>query len=156
MEYMPGAASLAATHRGKIKNIRLSTLRDAGQNVDPRACILDFEKESLAYDKKQKLNATNEGMMCHNFIKSAFSFKEGFILISGNHLEEYASLGHPYVSEYSLSPSLNWVLTMNPLMAEVLSKSDFLEVDITYKASVEMEYLFNAVTFNYTTMKCMY
>ena len=39
-------------------------------------------------------------------------------------------------------------------MAEILSKAEFLEVDITYKASVEMEYLFNAVTFNYTTMKC--
>ena len=39
-------------------------------------------------------------------------------------------------------------------MAEVMSKAEFMEVDITYKASVEMEYLFNAVTFNYTTMKC--
>ena len=35
-DYMPGAASLGATHRGKIKNIRLSILRDAQQNVDPR------------------------------------------------------------------------------------------------------------------------
>ena len=37
---------------------------------------------------------------------------------------------------------------MCPLMADVLCESDFMEVDITYKASVEMEYLFNAVTFN--------
>lgn len=63
MEYMPGVASLAATHRGKIKNIRLSTLRDANQNIDPRACILDFEKESLAYDKQQKLSTKTEGII---------------------------------------------------------------------------------------------
>lgn len=69
-------------------------------------------------------------------------------------LTEYAPLGHPYVADYSLSTSLNWVLTMSPIMAEVMSKAEFLEVDITYKASVEIEYLFNAVTFNYTTMKC--
>lgn len=65
MEYMPGAASLAATHRGKIKNIRLSTLQDASQNIDPRACILDFEKEAVAYDKKQKLTTKSEGKCMH-------------------------------------------------------------------------------------------
>ena len=42
--HMPGAASLAATHWGKIKSIRLSTLWDASQNIDQRSCILDFEK----------------------------------------------------------------------------------------------------------------
>lgn len=50
----------------------------------------------------------------------------------GGHMEEYALLGHPYVTDYSLSSSFTLVLTMNPLMAEVLSESDFLEVDITY------------------------
>ena len=39
-------------------------------------------------------------------------------------------------------------------MAELLSRSDFIEVDVTYKASVELEYLLNVVTFNYTTLKC--
>ena len=65
MDYMPGAASLAAAHRGKIKNIRLSTLRDAQQNVDPRTCILDFEKESLAYDRQQRLSTGVEGIVCY-------------------------------------------------------------------------------------------
>ena len=54
MPYIPGAASLASTHRGKVNNIRLTTLRDANQNVDHRTCILDFEKEAIAFDKKQK------------------------------------------------------------------------------------------------------
>lgn len=132
MSYVPGAASLAATHRGKIKNIRLSTLRDAKQNVDHRACILDFEKEAIAFDKQQGKQATNDG----------------------EHLTEYASIGHPYVRDYSLTSTLNWVLLMNPLMIDLLSQTDFIEVDVTYKASVEFEYLLNAVTFNYTTMRC--
>lgn len=54
MEYIPGAASLAATHRGRIKNLRLSTLRDSQQNADPRSSILDFEKETVAHDRAMK------------------------------------------------------------------------------------------------------
>ena len=54
MPYMPGAANLAATHRSKIKNIRLTTLRDTCSNVDPRSAILDFEKDVLGYDKSMK------------------------------------------------------------------------------------------------------
>ena len=54
MSYMPGAASLAATHRSKIKNIRLTTLRDTHSNIDPRTAILDFEKDALGYDKSMK------------------------------------------------------------------------------------------------------
>ena len=43
---------------------------------------------------------------------------------------------------------------MNPLMAKLLSEADFTEADITYKVSVEMDYLFNVVTLNYATMRC--
>ena len=39
-------------------------------------------------------------------------------------------------------------------MAKLLSESEFIEVDVTYRASVELEYLLNVVTFNYTTLKC--
>lgn len=39
-------------------------------------------------------------------------------------------------------------------MSEVLSISDCIEVDITYKTAVELPYLFNAVAFNYFTMRC--
>lgn len=54
MSYMPGAASLAATHRGKVKNIHLSTLRDNQMTQDPKSCILNFEKETEAYDATNK------------------------------------------------------------------------------------------------------
>ena len=54
MNYMPGTASLAATHRGKVKNIRLSTLRDNLMTPDPKTCILHFEQETKAYDSATK------------------------------------------------------------------------------------------------------
>ena len=54
MSYMPGAASLACTHRSKIKNIRLTTLRDTHSNADPRIAILDFERDAIAYDNSMK------------------------------------------------------------------------------------------------------
>ena len=41
-------------------------------------------------------------------------------------------------------------------MSELLSISDCIEVDITYRSAVELQYLFNVVSFNYHTMKCKY
>lgn len=37
---------------------------------------------------------------------------------------------------------------------QVFAEADFLELDATYHAASELEYLINAVTFNYTTMHC--
>ena len=77
-------------------------------------------------------------------------------LYPAQHMEEYASIGHPYVLDYMLTYNLSWVLTMSPLMTKLLSEADFAEADVTYKASVEFEYLFNMVVFNYTTLRCKY
>ena len=46
------------------------------------------------------------------------------------------------------------VLCMSPLQSDLLSKAECMEVDVTYKASVEFDYLFNAVVFNYATLRC--
>ena len=54
MQYMPGAASLAATSRTRVKNIRLNTLRDTQSTADPRSAVLDFEKDALKYDNGMK------------------------------------------------------------------------------------------------------
>lgn len=43
---------------------------------------------------------------------------------------------------------------MSPLMTKLLSEADFAQADVTYKASIEFEYLFNMVVFNYTTLRC--
>ena len=34
---------------------------------------------------------------------------------------------------------------MSPLMSEILAAADFVEMDMTYKAAVQMEYLLNVV-----------
>lgn len=39
-------------------------------------------------------------------------------------------------------------------MAQLLAEAEFIEADVTYKASIEFEYLFNVVVFNYTTLRC--
>ena len=54
MQYMPGVASLAATNRLKIKNIRLNTLKEMQSSADPRSAVLDFEKDALKYDNSMK------------------------------------------------------------------------------------------------------
>lgn len=53
MPYLPAAASLAAAHKGKVKNIRASTLRETKESRNPDIVILTFEEEILQYDKQQ-------------------------------------------------------------------------------------------------------
>ena len=58
------------------------------------------------------------------------------------YMDEYAELGHNYICGHSLNPSSTWVLAMSPMMASILSKADFAEVDATFRASIELEYMF--------------
>jgi hypothetical protein len=71
-------------------------------------------------------------------------------------MERYSQLGHPYVRAYGIAEDFTWILAMNPLMSEVLSSSECIEVDITYRSAVELQYLFNVVAFNYITMRCKF
>ena len=71
-----------------------------------------------------------------------------------DHMDEYATLGHQYACDYSLKPSFTWVLTMSPIMATLFSKAEFIEVDATFAASIELEYLLNVVCFDYETLQC--
>lgn len=73
MDYMPGASSLAATHRGKIKNIRLSTLRGDDNSMDPRASILQFEKTALAHDKTMKQETQGMQGTSNTHVHSSYS-----------------------------------------------------------------------------------
>lgn len=69
-------------------------------------------------------------------------------------MDEYAEIGHDYIADYSLNPSYTWVLAMSPMMASVLSKAQFVEVDATFRASLELEYLLNVVCFDYDSLLC--
>lgn len=72
------------------------------------------------------------------------------------HMDEYAELGHNYICDYSLNPSFTWVLAMSPMMASILGKADFAEVDATFRASIELEYVLNVVCFDYDSLQCKY
>ena len=54
-----------------------------------------------------------------------------------------------------LENGIKFIFCANPLMTDLLSKSDFVEADITYNETREYPYLFNMVAFNYTTMDWM-
>jgi len=77
-------------------------------------------------------------------------------VLSGDILQEYEDIGHPYVADYSITSGLSWVLCMSPFMSQKLSQAEFIEMDITYNAAVEFQYLMNAVAFDYTTLRCKY
>ena len=71
-------------------------------------------------------------------------------------MQRYAEIGHHYISDYSLNPSLTWVLTMSPIMTEILGDAEFAEVDATFKFSTELEYLLNVVCFDYKSLLCKF
>ena len=131
MEYMPGAASLTATHKGKVKNLRLAALRETSQSLPPQVSILNLEKATKQFDHDQEKASGEQA-----------------------HMADYKTIGHPYMRGYSLSNSFSWVVTISPLMSQVFAEAEFIEVDVTYNAASVLEYLLNVVTFNYTTMEC--
>lgn len=63
MPYIPGAASLAATHKGKVQNIRASALRQTKDDRMLEMLILTFEEETLKYDQQNKEQFGNIGRL---------------------------------------------------------------------------------------------
>ncbi len=66
MPYMPAAASLAAAHKGKVKNIRSAVLRETKEDRNPGVVIINFESETLAYDKKQVMKTGAAGIYMYS------------------------------------------------------------------------------------------
>lgn len=71
-------------------------------------------------------------------------------------MKEYEEVGHRYVADYSLNPSLMRVLTMSPIMMGILAEAEFAEVDATFRSSIELEYLLNVVCFDYNSLLCKF
>ena len=63
---MPAVASLAAAHKGRIKNIRSAVLRETKEEHNPGVVIISFEKEAVAYDREQVLKTGAAGMWVHH------------------------------------------------------------------------------------------
>lgn len=89
--YLPAAASLAAAHKGRIKNIRAATLRETKEERNPGVVILTFEEEAVKYDRQHRDQLGYTGTsnitttkMCTNVIFTNYA----------ETLDEYAELGH--------------------------------------------------------------
>ena len=67
-----------------------------------------------------------------------------------SHLQD---LSRPYLMSAGIDSGIHYIFTMNPLTAEVLSKAEFIEADITFNETKKYPYLFNVVAFNETTME---
>ena len=158
---MPAAASFSAAHKGRIQNIRAATLRETKEERKPGVVILNFEDESFRYDKSQKEHLGYSGMkhvvldIMNSFHLTSIEALTHVIYLS-EHMEEYFELGHEYICDYSLNPSYTWVLAMSPIMAGILSKAECVEVDATFRASIELEYLLNVVCFDYDSLLCKF
>ncbi len=61
MPYLPSVASLAAAHKGKIKNIRAAALRESKEERKPGVVILNFEEQTLTFDKQQSSQLGTSG-----------------------------------------------------------------------------------------------
>jgi len=68
-------------------------------------------------------------------------------------LKNYATIGHPYMRNYSICPDMSYQFIMSPFMSKVMAGADFMQVDVTYSKNSVLPYLFNATAFNETTMK---
>lgn len=150
MSYLPAVASLAAAHKGRVKNIRSAALRESKDERNPGFVILTFEDAAIRFDKENVHQIGNSGELLkqlhsNDSLHSAFNIE---------HMDEYSEMGHSYVQDYSLNPTFTWVLAMSPIMSMILSNAEFAEVDATFKASAELEYLFNMVCFDYDTLQC--
>ena len=117
MAYMPAVASLAAANKDKIKNIRTTILCDTKEEKKLGVVIMNFESETLNYDKKQidRSGATGTytcAYLWFQFILMLVQLSHSrtlwacsyipLLLVLGNHILKYATLGNPYnISETS-------------------------------------------------------
>ena len=127
---VPGAIDKSSTHIGKISNVvkkcRLQAMAGTKWEVE------HFEDVADEMDKKdEELTGNNKESL---------------------HLRK---LMRPYLVSTGREDGIKFIFCMSPLMCSLLAESEFIEADITYNESREYRYLFNAVTFNYTTMDWM-
>jgi len=128
LEYVPGVIDKASTHLGRIRTeVRKAKLTSTAEKT------FDFLQLEQTLDK----NDAEE-------IKRLGDATEGYAV---------KKLSRPYLVSAGLEDGVKYIFTMNPYMSELLSKSEFIQTDITYNVSTEFTYLFNAVAFDYHLME---
>lgn len=129
---MPGVVDRASNHMGKlareVKKAKSQSIHGSSWSV--------YEFEDIA----DKIDAEDNKVTGNNHVES----------------NEIAKLYAGLIwCQLVLKMVIKYIFCANPLPTETLSKSEFVETDITYNETREYPYLFNMVEFNYTTMDWM-
>ena len=74
---------------------------------------------------------------------------------NGKTEQHYKKLGRPYLRAVGMEDGVSYILTMSPLMCDILTSADFMQADVTYDENTEYHYLLNVVAFNFSTMEWM-
>ena len=94
---------------------------------------MDFNEALKKFEAK---DVETEGLEDHNF-----------------KLKNYATIGHPYMRDYSICPDISYQFIMSPFMSKIMANADFMQVDVTYGENFVLPYIFNAMAFDEITMK---
>ena len=124
--FVPSAVDQASAHIGRIRCEvnKAKKLTYSGTTWS----ITDFETVANEIDKRDDDHSGN----------------------SSTQQSKLKKLSRPYPG---YEQGINYIFTMNPMMSEILAKSEFIEADITYNETKEYPYLFNIAAFDDVTMQ---
>ena len=128
--YIPAAVDRASASVERISSV-MSKARNSSTLCNNKWEIALFEKVADGIDENDASHGSNYSQSMRN---------------------ELTKLSRPYLVSAGIEKGIQYIFTMNPLMCEVLAQAEFIEADITYNETKEYPYLFNAATFNETTM----
>ena len=131
--YIPAAVDKACASMDKISRV-MKTSRNNSLSCSPSWDVTSFEAVADDIDARDEEHRS--------------SYSQGTSL-------SLRKLSRPYLVSAGIDNGIHYIFTMNPLMAEVLSKAEFIEADITFNETKEYPYLFNVVAFNELTMEWM-
>ena len=129
LPFIPGAVDSASTHIGRVaQQVKKGRqMASGGSSWD----IADFETVADDIDHKDDELSAKTPL----------------------EQESLNKVCRPYLISTGIEEGVKYIFTMNPLMCQLLSTSDFVEAEITFNESLEYPYLFNMVAFDEVTME---
>ena len=130
--FIPPAVDGASSHLGKISRI-VNKARQESPLLSHKWSIEEFENIADEIDATDKEHVGDSGVS----------------------EQQYKKLGRPYLRSVGIEDGVRYIVTMSPLMCDVLTTADFIESDVTYNENTEYRYLLNVVALNIKTMEWM-
>lgn len=127
--FIPSAIDDASCHTGKVSEEIRKTKKKQGL-LDKFWSPTDFENVAESIDQEDYEAGTTK-----------------------HELDKYKRHGRPYLVSAGIENGIKFVFTMSPLMADVASRADFIQCDITYDNCKDYPYIFNAVAFDTVSME---